>query len=62
MFQEAQMLWISAESIRDFLARHIRTHSPLQPIYSHNWHLIPNLAEIYFPQSLDRSQESLLVG
>jgi len=62
MFQEAQMLWISAESIRDFLARHIRTHSPLQPIYSHNWHLIPNLAEIYFPRSLDRSQESLLVG
>lgn len=62
MFQEAQTLWISADSIRDFIARHIHTHSPIQPIYRHNWHLIPNLAEIYFPQSLGQLQDSLLVG
>ncbi len=62
MFQEAQTLWISADSIRDFLVYYIDTHSPLQPIHSHNWSLIPDLAEIYFPNCLGRPQESLLVG
>ncbi|MEN9225449.1 MAG: 5'-nucleotidase C-terminal domain-containing protein [Thermostichus sp. HHBFW_bins_43] len=62
MFQEAETLWISADSIRDFLVYYIKTHSPLQPIHSHNWRLIPDLAEIYFPNSIRRPEKSLLVG
>ncbi|MCJ2542752.1 bifunctional metallophosphatase/5'-nucleotidase [Thermostichus vulcanus] len=62
MFQEAETLWISADSIRDFLVYYINTHSPIQPLYSHNWSLIPDLAEIYFPNYFSRPQESLLVG
>ncbi|MEN9203441.1 MAG: 5'-nucleotidase C-terminal domain-containing protein [Thermostichus sp. DG_1_6_bins_120] len=60
MFQEAKTLWISADSIRDFLVHYIHTHSPLQPLYSRNWSLIPDLAQIYFPNQ--QIQESLLVG
>jgi 2',3'-cyclic-nucleotide 2'-phosphodiesterase/3'-nucleotidase len=62
MFQEAQTLWISADSIRDFLVYYIHTHSPIQPIYSPNWRLIPDLAKIYFPDCLGRPREHLLVG
>ncbi|MCF2969670.1 5'-nucleotidase C-terminal domain-containing protein [Synechococcus sp. Nb3U1] len=62
MFQEAETLWISADSIRDFLVYYINTHSPLQPLHSHNWSLIPDLAEIYFPNRFSRPQKSLLVG
>ncbi len=61
MFRETEPLWISATSIRDCLVHYIHTHSPLHPLSSHNWSLIPNLAEIYFPGHVSQPPGNLLL-